>query len=55
MFIGQKVLAKHENKVIECEVIRMDREDVILKYAETTFSRKYWEIRKVQNEKEQAS
>jgi len=50
MQIGQPLLAKHNGKIIECIVVKLFEEDILLEDKETKiqFTRKFWEIRKVE-------
>lgn len=49
MHIGQTLLAKKDNKIIECRVIQMYMEDILLEDVNTKeqFTRKYWEVKKI--------
>jgi hypothetical protein len=54
MYIGQTIRCKYEDKIIECIVIALFEEDVMLEYEGKNLTRKYWEIRpmEIKNEKE---
>jgi hypothetical protein len=47
MQIGERVLARIDRKLIECEVIEIGREDLILKYEDIIITRKFWEIARI--------
>jgi hypothetical protein len=50
MNIGQSLLAKKDGKIIECIVIELFSEDILLEDKETKerLTRKYWEVRKLE-------
>lgn len=47
MYEGQTVLCRLNGKVIECVVISLFYEDVLLSYNGEQFQKKYWEIKKI--------
>lgn len=53
MLIGNKVLARIDGLVKECEVIEIGKEDLTLKYDEDKIiTRKFWEIARIPEKNE---
>lgn len=52
MRIGQTVLAKVDGLIKECIVEKIGYEDLILKLEDKVISRKFWEVRKIEKNKE---
>jgi hypothetical protein len=52
MLIGNKVLARINGELKECEVIEIGKEDLTLKYEDIIITRKFWEIAKIPKKNE---
>jgi hypothetical protein len=48
MHIGQPLLAKKDGKIVECIVIKLFDEDILLEFEGIQFTRKFWEIHKIE-------
>ena len=54
MQLGCRVLIKHNEKVVEGNVEKILQEDLHIKLEDGTIvMRKYWQIRKIKNEKDE--